>query len=122
MGLPRLRFTVRRMMVAVAVVAVLLGAFSQLRRASYCMDRAARHVAQEARLRDEGRMLASNTLLIAANLADARADEHARLSSIYQYVAFRPWVPLPDDPFLDDTSGGEEDPFLVPGSRRIPGK
>jgi hypothetical protein len=115
MSFPRLRFTVRRLMVAVAVVAVLLGAFSLLRRASYCMDRAAWHAAQEARLRDEGRILASDTLLIAANLADPRADEHARLSSMYQHVAFRPWESLPDDPFREETPSDQEDPFLIPG-------
>ena len=47
MRLPRVRFTVRRMMVAVAVLALPLGAERTWRRCSYCRERAGHHANQE---------------------------------------------------------------------------
>ncbi len=118
MGLPRLRFTVRRMMIAVAVVAVGLAVVVGWTRSVFCLKRAAWHAVHEARLRADGRMLASHSLLIRANLADSDAAEHARLRARYQYVASRPWEPLPDDPLFGETTSAEESPFLLGIARK----
>ena len=90
------------MMIAVAVVGVIFGVVNQWRRRDYCLRRAAWHAAREANLRAEEWRLAQHTLLIAANLTQVNANKHARLKSIYQRIAWKPWEPLPDDPFLEE--------------------
>jgi hypothetical protein len=59
-------------------------------------------------------MLAQNTLFITANLAQADADENARLKSTYERIAWRPWETLPVDRFLDEPPG-DQSPFELQG-------
>src|SRR5262245_9444994 len=100
MRFPRLRFTLRQVMVAVTLVAVLLAA--GIRRRDYCLRMAARHAQDEARGRAVLRSArAIATALLAANVVD----NHAELRSRYQWAASRPWESLPDDPSLNEPPG-----------------
>jgi hypothetical protein len=97
MRFPRVRFTVRRVLVAVACIAVLLAVTRPLlRRRDYCLRMAANHAEAEAHL------AAMRSLRSAINAAP----RHAELRSKYQRVAARPWESLPDDPFLPDPPRG----------------
>jgi type II secretory pathway component PulJ len=100
MRLPRVRFTVRRMMVAVTLVAILLAVV--IRRRDYCLRMAARYAQEEARTRSD---LQSARALGPAMLAVHVAAQHGELRRRYQRAASRPWEPLPDDPFLNDPPG-----------------
>jgi hypothetical protein len=91
------RFTVRQMMVAVTLVAVLLGVV--IRRRDYCLRMAARHAQEEARVRFDRQSARSRLVLLSAFAIEER---HAALRSAYQRVAARPWESLPDDPYLDE--------------------
>jgi hypothetical protein len=98
MRFPRVRFTVRRVLVAVAWIAILLAVTGPLlRRRDYCLRMAARHAEAEARARAAMRSQRS---------AIGAAPRHAELRSKYQRVAARPWESLPDDPFLPDPPRG----------------
>src|SRR5271163_982343 len=99
MRVPRARLTVLGMMIAVAIVAAVFGV---IRRTNYCLSRAAFHARWDESRREDERQSARHTLVIAANLAQADAEEHARWRSMYQKLAWRPWEPLPDDPFLKE--------------------
>jgi hypothetical protein len=103
MHVPRPRFTVRQIMIAVAFVAVVV------RRRDYCLSRAAWHARREASRRADEQWTQFTTLMIAHNLTQADANEHARLRSMYETIASRPLEPLPDDPFLKEPPG--ENPF-----------
>jgi hypothetical protein len=111
MRLPHIRFTVRRMMIAVAVMALMFGAARLWQRRDFCLRRAALHARWEASRRADEWTLARNSLLIAANLAQADADEHARMKSIYERIALRLWETLPDDSFPEDPPDGN--PFYL---------
>ena len=93
MPIPRPRFTVRRLMIAVAVVAVLLGVVVGLKRRSdrfraIALRYAAKH--KEDRMAydvvaDEGRFL-------------RRYDYHLSMQRKYEMATERPWLPVPPDP------------------------
>ncbi len=111
MRLPHVRLTVRRMMIAVAIAAAVLGVVRLWQRRDYCLRRATLHARWETVRRADEQSLAQNTLFIAANLAQADADEHARLSSLYQRIAYRPWEAMPDEPLLEEPS--DDSPFVL---------
>jgi hypothetical protein len=90
------RCTVRQMMVAVALVAILLGVV--IRRWNYCLRMAAWHAQEEARVQFDRQSARSRLVLFSAFFIEER---HAALRSAYQRVAARPWESLPDDPYLD---------------------
>ena len=119
MRLPRVRLTVRQMMVAVAVVAVVTGGTVIARRQDVYRVRAVfhaqqehvaanrwRHWSQEAiRLSgppgdrnqpgsDQERQLAVAMVAYSRN----RAAHHARLRVKYERVARYPWLPIDPDP------------------------
>ena len=97
MRFPRVRFTVRQVLVAVALLAVLLAVV--IRRRDYCLRMAARHAQQEARERADS--WSTRSARSALNARMAVAARHAELSSRYRRVASRPWESLPDDPYLN---------------------
>lgn len=115
--LPRVRFTVRRLMVAVAVAAVLMGLVAQgLRRAS--LLRLADYHAREAR---RYRTIVVSSASVAADYRAGRpglegdyeagarlysdqvrwfgplADHHEALRGKYERAARRPWLPVEPD-------------------------
>ena len=101
MRLPRVRFTVRQVMVAMTLAAVMLAVV--IRRRDHCSRMAARHAQEEARARSDYQSArAIGPVLLALEIAH----RHAELRSKYQRAASRPWESLPDDPYLNDRPGG----------------
>jgi hypothetical protein len=109
MRLPRFRFTVRRLMVAMAIVALLLGGGILGRRSLDYRRLAAFHEQMEQR--KERAVRGIEILARAANdpadAAAARRDaayeaqigrHHAALKAKYLRAASRPWLPVPPDP------------------------
>jgi hypothetical protein len=107
MRLPRLRFTVRRMMVAVAVVALVLGAVALGVRSGEFRNRARYHEVMAA------------SPLLGVKPAPPVFDPvrytpkwsayHARLKRKYERAARRPWLFVAPDPPLPSL---EPDPSL----------
>jgi hypothetical protein len=103
MKLPRVRFTVRRMMVAVAVVALpILAGITLQRRSHY------RWVAGEfARREQVVKLLTDPTTLVVKDLTGAEvavinsrhADYYTRMREKYERAAQRPWRIVGPDPF-----------------------
>ncbi len=97
---PRMRFTVRRMMGAVAIVALLL-AWVQMRRrfderrASF-EDQSVIHAAHEILQRGGGADVFSGIGEIKPNAR--RAAYHARMRQKYERAARYPWLPIEPDP------------------------
>jgi hypothetical protein len=88
MRLPRVRFTVRRMMIAVAVVGVALGmCLWMVRRSKIFRERSNDHGRTWAAMMERG-MEPGNGL----------ADYHRRLSEKYDRAALIPWLPVAPDP------------------------
>jgi hypothetical protein len=94
MTLPRVRFTVRRLMVAVAVAAVVLGGLAyaarlaQLRRLYYRRATELRYAEQTYRhpsYRDEVQDVAA-------------ANRLGQMAEKYEKAADRPWLPVAPDP------------------------
>lgn len=119
MRAPRLRFTVRRVMVAVAILGVCLAGFSAGQRAVFCLREARRYAAVEreelrlaslltippevaARLRWEGAS-AGPARGVGCGNSDPEthrrfAAEAGRLSRFYRRAALRFWGPVPPEP------------------------
>jgi hypothetical protein len=105
------RFRVRTLTLAVAFVAVVLGAWRVWSRRTYCLERAKWHAVQEAGFRSEsdGFRQEARDMRSAGDPAEAerleaqdkeyrRESEHqARLSRDYAYLAAHPWLPLPSE-------------------------
>ena len=95
MRLPRLRFTVRRLMLAVAIVAVILGAASGVRR------RAERfRMIESYHRRNYHFSFVGNPSLDAEKTAKfiARNNWHNAMTMKYGDAADHPWLPIPPDP------------------------
>jgi hypothetical protein len=113
MRLPRVRFTVRRLMVAVAVIALLSGGEVARRRWVFCKQRAAGHrslqndlitmaVSRERSIqaaRGSGRAGDTLPLLWKAMAANdrLRAGHHAAMAGEFQRAASRPWLGIPEE-------------------------
>lgn len=106
---PGVRLTIRRLMVAVAVVAFLIGAVrlkwlrdSHLHDAAYHARRKAeelRNVANFDRGRREGASNADDrSILLMEQSSRLRVAYHARLEQVYRRAANRPWRSVPPDP------------------------
>jgi hypothetical protein len=99
MPLPRVRFTVRRMMVAVAIMALCLTAWSfWARRDERFLKFAIEAMthATLARAYETGRPFDSR---VRAPVDPQKAAYHAALVRKYEYAARYPWLPvLPDPP------------------------
>jgi hypothetical protein len=103
MRLPRVRFTVRRMMVVVAAVAILLSGELMRRRRAPCLGRlawlAGREKAWGADDPSWEREVASPYLKGGKQMGVAEAlVEIARQKRKYEYAASHPWLPIPPEP------------------------
>jgi hypothetical protein len=103
MRLPRVRFTVRRLMIAVAVVAVLLGGELIRRQRAARLERLAWLARCERMLAtshpEEEREIASPYLKHGKQMGVVEAlQEIARQRLRYEYAASHPWLPVPPDP------------------------
>ena len=98
MPLPRVRFTVRRMMVAVAIAGVLVGGL-RMRRLS-----AVYQALSESNANDEDFYLAalSDRFKLGHPSYERtfrdRLDYHRSMRVKYERAARRPWLPVPPDP------------------------
>jgi hypothetical protein len=104
MRLPRVRFTVRRMMIAVAVLALLLAIAASLLRRSLAYQRAAslhRDAAMEC-AQSLGKIPTGNydlrTELRHNNLMLRRMEWHFNVRAHYLSVVRRPWIAVEPDP------------------------
>jgi hypothetical protein len=114
--MPRLRFTVRRMLIAVAIVAILCGGGVQIRRAIAFSQLASSHTSfglfwhsQEQWHRQFARsILESDRPRLSENDAAEQteqaekskvlADYHAAMKAKYEAAARRPWLSVEPDP------------------------
>jgi hypothetical protein len=109
MQIPRARFTVRRMMVAVAIVGVLLAVGELMRRRAVYLDRAERYQsmakprfgwtppfdANEAEVR---KAIAEFRATREADLNRPEVQRWLRLARKYDHAARYPWLPVAPDP------------------------
>jgi hypothetical protein len=107
----RVRFTIRQIMLAVALVALLLCVGRMWVRRAYCLQRAKWHSIQEGGFRGESDGFveeAENAKKVGdfafAKESEAQAKEYrresehqARLKRAYEYVSSHPWLPLPSE-------------------------
>jgi hypothetical protein len=124
MRLPRLRFTVRRLMIAVAIVAVLIVAGLHVETAIRFSRRASIHAGGEVFWREQEqwhremakKLLTSHERLkllrvddtwniehaesfnLEADKIKSWADFHASMKAKYRAAARRPWLPVEPDP------------------------
>lgn len=89
MPVPRVRFTVRRMMVAVAIVA----GWRDARRMEYGF-RALDHAVRERAFATGS----SGCFTLACAINPRKAAYHADLARKYEWAAEYPWLPVPPDP------------------------
>ena len=100
---PRPRITVRRLMIAVALIALGMGVgrvawlgITYRRRADW---HAVRHEIARDRVVWAERMVGRGYLAPGAKLAaESEADYHAALGRKYEHAAARPWLPVEPDP------------------------
>ncbi len=111
MRVPRVRFTVRRMMVAVAVVCVFLGAENFRRRRAFCLRRANHHRYRTTFLNGDhvGASFAYAyprphptppdwSGLQYMREKDMHLDWHWRVAERYERAATLPWLATPSEP------------------------
>jgi hypothetical protein len=85
MRIPRFRFSVRRMMVAVAIVGTVLGGVAAAeRRATYCHQMSRRY-----------RNLVGCGTHFGIPSLDRKTDHDKAMARKYEDIAWRPWEPLP---------------------------
>ena len=111
MRLFRVRFTIRRIMAAVALVALLLGLGRMWVRRADCLQRAKWHSIQEGGFRGESDGFeweaglrrktgdVAEAKQLEAQAADYRraSEQQARLERAYEYVSSHPWLALPSE-------------------------
>jgi hypothetical protein len=113
MRLPRPRITIRRLMIAVAIVALLLGAELTRRRRAFCVQQASYYADWERTSRSYAEDFEKEARIAArwpedewargfaeenereARLFRSNESRYARLKQAYERVASRPWLPLP---------------------------
>jgi hypothetical protein len=110
MRLPRVRLTVRRLIIAAGVVEAAAGAEALRRRAEGFRELARYHASEEVALLGQARLWESGPGVGCADIApDATPEESARacrrraayeagLSRKYGRAAARPWLPVAPDP------------------------
>jgi hypothetical protein len=99
MKLPRVRFTVRRMMVAVALVALCLAAWSYWdRRDERFLEFAVKAMTHTTLARDYETGRPFGSLLERAPVNPRKAAYHAALARKYERAASHPWLPVAPDP------------------------
>lgn len=92
MRLSRVRFTVRRMMIAVAIVAAMMGWFALQRRAERFQQRAALHGREAEEIQDYREMGIDEPLL------NKRLAYHTEMRRKYDRGVLYPWLPMAPDP------------------------
>jgi hypothetical protein len=101
MRLPRLRFTVRRWMIAVAAIAVLIFAYTwggeMRKRRAYYMSRAQEN-ADVARCFDYGFYPKDDPTDLLYQIYKPQHDHFKRLELRYRRAAARPWISIEPDP------------------------
>ena len=99
MPLPRVRFTVRRMMVAVAIVGATV-AFGERRRRDFSALAEYHRAQQVVKVAcSKGGFISEKRGGGMATDVDERADAwHRVLEPKYRYAARYPWLPVPPDP------------------------
>jgi hypothetical protein len=100
---PHLRISLRRMMILVAIVAVLMGCELMRRQRAACLERLAWLAGRERMLKasdpEEGREIASPYLKHGKQMGVGEAlEEIARQRRRYEYAASHPWLPVEPDP------------------------
>jgi hypothetical protein len=105
MHIGRFRLTVRRLMIGIALVALLAGAESMRRRRAYCLQVLQSLSNNELMLRNDdpesraSRSIASRYLKHGKPMGtDEALAEIARVKPGYERAASRPWLPIPTDP------------------------
>jgi hypothetical protein len=100
MILPHARFTVRRLMIAVAVFALLLGAMALRQRRSHFQALADYHAFQARHIRSShGSMIQPSGAYVHIPLgSSSRAEYHKDMGGKYGYAASHPWLPVEPDP------------------------
>jgi hypothetical protein len=130
MRLLRVRFTIRRMMAAVALAALLLGFWRMWARRAYCLERAKWHSTQEAGFRGESdgyeweaRLRRNTGDFAEAKQLEAQGTEYrqesehqARLKRAYEYASSHPWLPLPGEDGSSPSSKAGLMPMGAPSS------
>ncbi len=100
-------------MIAVAIIAVLLGATKAVRRWNFCRNMANYHAAMElTAIKEASRQYGGLELHFIVETAKVQAEHHARFKREYLRVAYRPWLPIPNEvpppePFLVDESSDQ---------------
>src|SRR3954469_24445016 len=100
MRVPRVRFTVRRMMVAIAVIAMLLCGAMMGKRWVGCYRRASLYAAGERQWREMAARDRGDPRSIAATWGPQIAEDYAQLARKYRRAMWRPWSPVAPDPPL----------------------
>jgi hypothetical protein len=113
MRLPRVRFTVRRLMVVVAVISVLLGAERYRRRRVFCLSRASYHrlhvmfwcgnhivapIGYSRVPRGQRPSPPDYEKLQYVRRRDLHIDWHWSLAERFESAALHPWLALPAEP------------------------
>ncbi len=103
MPLPRVRFTVRRLMVAVAIVALVIFGVQMGRRRAEYQERLRFCEQAENSCRTAADEIANDDVAAREYLFDRtyfleKAEHFAARKREYQYAASHPWVSVPPDP------------------------
>jgi hypothetical protein len=100
MRIPRVRFTIARMMVAVAVIALLLGAVAILRRRANLQGLADYHAETARQIRSlHVWTFRPDGPPVDISFEDPRlADYHEDMAGKYKRAACYPWLPVAPDP------------------------
>lgn len=99
MPLAPFRFTIRRMMIAVAIVALGLGADASSGRSEYCRRMARIHADGAERMSQMVRNIESGLIVMPSpahtNAVRKGRDQEIALSREYQRAQWRPWLSVP---------------------------
>jgi hypothetical protein len=93
MKLPKPRFTVRRLMVAVAIAATTLGMAQWMARRASRFGQLASDYCHQAELNEQMWAVGNRTYPL-----DVWAGHQRRLQHKYEHAARRPWLPVAPDP------------------------
>jgi hypothetical protein len=103
MRLPRVRFTVRRLMVAVAIVALTIAAIQMGQRRSFCREQAERWDTNAEVLRIQAGAILTNSLSPLeeiereVDLLNRHRERAERQRHRFARAASYPWLPIPED-------------------------
>lgn len=96
--MPLPRFRLRTLIIAVAVVAVLLGGFALYRRSVGFAALAEAHDVMARNSWTRGSFMGPGGAIGHVEYPTPLTDHHTRLRDKYRRAASRPWLPVPPDP------------------------